>query len=102
MVYNPSLSLVTGFTFTGLAWVCLRLALAIWLFSTGFTGYAAVRIGPVQRAARLALGFAVLVPTLWIEAAATLAALAFVAADHAGRDRTDPDTSPKQQRRTNP
>jgi hypothetical protein len=61
----------------------------------------------VQRAARLALGFAVLVPTLWIEAAATLAALAFVAADRAGRDRPVAEEdgatiSPTQQGRTNP
>lgn len=105
LVYNPSLSLVTGFTFAGLAWVCLRLSLAIWLFSTGFTGYAAGRIGMIQRTARLALGLAVLVPTLWIEVAASLAALALVAADYAGRDRGAPedgtDVSPTQQGRTN-
>jgi TRAP-type uncharacterized transport system fused permease subunit len=86
LVYNPSLSLVTGFTYTGLVWICLRLCLAIWLFSTGFGGYAAGRIGLPQRSLRLALGFAVLVPTLWIEAAATLAALALTAMDYAGRD----------------
>ena len=86
LVYNPSLSLVTGFTFVGLGWICLRLCLAIWLFSTAFTGYAAGRIGLGQRAVRLALGLAVLVPTIWIEAVATLAALAVTAMDYTGRD----------------
>jgi len=87
LVYNPSLSLVTGFTFSGLFWVCLRLSLAIWLFSTAFTGFAADRIPAWQRGLRLALGFAVLVPTIWIETAATLVALAITWLDYQGRER---------------
>jgi hypothetical protein len=43
--------------------------LAIWMFSTAFTGYAAGRIGLASRAARLVLGFGILVPWLWIEVA---------------------------------
>ena len=89
LVYNPSLSLVTGFTFAGLAWICLRLSLAIWLFSTGFTGYAAGRIGLPQRALRLALGLVILVSTLWVEALATAVALALTGMDYASRDRDE-------------
>ena len=76
MVYNPSLALVTPeFTWLGFAWIALRLMLAIWMFSTAFSGYAAGRIGLASRAARLALGFGILVPWLWIE----VASLALVA-----------------------
>ncbi|MCV0395665.1 MAG: TRAP transporter fused permease subunit [Rhizobiaceae bacterium] len=77
MVYNPSFVLVTtDFTWTGFAWVSARLLLAIWMFSTGFSGYAAGRLGPSTRALRLALGFGVLVPWLSVEAACfTLIAL---------------------------
>lgn len=92
MVYNPSLSLVTGFTVPGLVWVCLRLCLAIWLFSTGFSGYTNARIGGLQRVLRLALGFAVFVPFGWVEATATLAALALTGSDFIGRGRAVPAT----------
>ena len=107
MVYNPSLALVVGFDPLGLLWVCLRLALAIWLFSTGFSGYAAARLGLAHRLARLALGLAVLVPSIWIEAAATLAAVALTTFDHLGtRGSAGPDqpaaTDPPTQGRTTP
>ena len=101
LVYNPSLSLVTGFTFVGLAWICLRLSLAIWFFSTGFTGYAAGRIGLMQRGLRLALGLAILVPQLWIEVAATIAALAIVGMDYAGRDSDGHEPATAKPGRTN-
>ena len=107
MVYNPSLSLVTGFTISGLLWIILRLCLTIWLFSTGFTGFAAGRIGVPQRALRLALGFAVLVPALWVEAAATALALALTYSDLRARGETSgeielADDTPPQKGRTTP
>ncbi|MCB1360691.1 MAG: TRAP transporter fused permease subunit [Rhodobacter sp.] len=86
LVYNPSLSLVVDFTWTGFLWICLRLSLSIWMFSTGFTGVAATRLALWQRAARLALGFAVLVPDPWVELAATAAALALTALDFTRRE----------------
>ncbi|MBR9766363.1 MAG: TRAP transporter fused permease subunit [Rhodobacteraceae bacterium] len=89
MVYNPSLSLVTGFTWVGLAWVCLRLSLTIWLFSTGFSGYASTRLGAGQRGLRFALGLGVLVPMIWAEVACTLLALALVWSDWRNRSRED-------------
>lgn len=67
LVYNPSLSLVTDFTLSGFLWVAARLALAIWMFSTAFSGYAAGKLNMPWRAARLLLGFGVLVPLLWAE-----------------------------------
>ena len=81
LIYNPSLSLVIDFTIEGFAWVCLRLALAIWLLSTALSGYAAARLPLWQRALRLALGLAVLVPDLWMEIGATVLALGVAGAD---------------------
>lgn len=85
LVYNPSLSLVTEFSFPALIWVCLRLTLAIWMFSSGFAGYASDRLKMSSRILRVALGIMVLLPALWIEALATAAALAFAASDFLGR-----------------
>lgn len=97
MVYNPSLSLVTGFSWGGLAWVCLRLSLTIWLFSTAFSGYASARLGSAQRLLRLGLGLGVLIPSPWVEVAATAAALALVWTDWRSRPREeDPATAPTQ------
>ncbi|MCA1336912.1 TRAP transporter permease [Pseudooceanicola marinus] len=97
LVYNPSLSLVTGFTWAGLAWVCLRLALTIWLFSTGFSGFASARLGAPERGLRFALGLGVLVPMIWVEAACTLLALALIWRDWQGRLR-DSDDAPAPER----
>lgn len=95
LVYNPSLSLVTGFSWGGLAWICLRLSLTIWLFSTAFSGYASARLGPAQRILRLGLGLGVLIPAPWVEVAATAAALALVLTDWRTRIREeDPDAVP--------
>lgn len=107
LVYNPSLSLVSGFTVIGLVWVMLRLSLTIWLFSTGFTGYAAGRIGALNRIGRLALGFAVLVPDLWLEIGATALAIALISYDFlaGGPARDEVETAgptPPKQGRTLP
>jgi TRAP transporter 4TM/12TM fusion protein len=85
LVYNPSLSLVVDdFSFAALIWVCARLTLAIWLFSTAFGGYSSGRLSAVSRMARIAVGLGILLPILWIEALGFVAGAAFVAADMAG------------------
>lgn len=91
MVYNPSLTLVIDVTPEGLVWVCLRLGLALWMLNTGFAGYGGARIGIPMRVLRLALGLGLLVPVLWIEAAATLLALGLVWLDwRAGKAEAPP------------
>ncbi|RVV98060.1 TRAP transporter fused permease subunit [Mesobaculum littorinae] len=95
MVYNPSLALVAdGFSYEGLAWICLRLMLCIWMFSTAFAGVGAGRLGVPMRVARLALGLIVLVPELWIEALAAAAALALAIADLRPRIAAEGDDGP--------
>ncbi|MEO3388684.1 TRAP transporter fused permease subunit [Mesorhizobium sp. CAU 1741] len=95
MVYNPSLSLVVDFTVTGFIWVALRLSLAIWLFSTAFTGYASGKLTFGWRIVRVVLGLAVLIPFLWLEVAAALLAALVAYRDLAmGRPSVADDISP--------
>ncbi|PAU74822.1 TRAP transporter permease [Halomonas salipaludis] len=68
LVYNPSLSLVEAFQWDSFLWAVARLTLAIWLFSSAVSGYAAAHLGAVSRTIRLAIGFSILVPVVWIEA----------------------------------
>ncbi len=81
LIYNPSLSLVVDFDIPEFLWICLRLALAVWLLSTGVSGYAAARLPLWQRAIRIALGVVALVPQLGVEIAGTVAALGITGAD---------------------
>lgn len=92
MVYNPSLTLVIDVTATGLTWVCLRLALSIWMLTTGFAGYGGARLPLWSRALRLVVGFGMLFPELSAEVAGTLVALALAALDwRAGRADSGPE-----------
>ncbi|AUH32634.1 hypothetical protein CUV01_03880 [Paracoccus tegillarcae] len=91
LVYNPSLSLVADFTVSGLLWIILRLSIVIWLFSTGFAGYAADRLPMPMRLLRFAVGFGMLFPVLWVEVAFTLAGLAMTAMDWRASHRPDAD-----------
>ncbi len=81
LIYSPSLSLVVDFSIEGLVWVCLRLLLAIWLLSSGVSGYAAARLPLWQRLARIAIGIIALMPALGVEIAATVVALGISGAD---------------------
>lgn len=91
LVYNPSLSLVADFSVTGLVWIMLRLGLAIWMFSTGFSGYSADRLPPVMRMLRFVTGFGMLVPVIWIEALFTAVGLALIVMDWRASQQSDPD-----------
>jgi TRAP transporter 4TM/12TM fusion protein len=81
LVYNPSLSLVEGFSFPALIWVCLRLSAAIWLLSTAFAGYANERLSVLSRVLRAAVAFAALVPVFWVECLGFAAGCLFIASD---------------------
>lgn len=70
-VYSPSLLLVAGeFSWTELATTILRLLAAIWMFGSGLGGAdpALGRLGPAQRAIRLAAGAAAMIPmaAVWL------------------------------------
>ena len=80
-VYNPSLSLVVGFETVPFLWVSARLALAIWLMTTALGGVDRAPLPAWSRAARAALGFAVLIGIVWVQAAAAAAALALLFVD---------------------
>lgn len=81
LVYNPSLSLVVEFDIAAFIWICLRLAAAIWLIATAFSGYAGGAIKFPMRLVRLALGLGAVMPWLWLEIVCFAAALLIIAAD---------------------
>ena len=51
-IYDNNLLLLTGFTFVGLAWVVLKLGLALWMLSTSFVGFDTLPLSPLERIAR--------------------------------------------------
>ena len=67
LVYNPSLSIVVAFETGEFSWICVRLALAIWLFTTALAGVDARDLHPISRFARLVAGFGCLVAIPWVE-----------------------------------
>lgn len=82
LVYNPSLSLVIDVTAQDLIWVCVRLALSIWMLTTGFAGYAGARLPLWMRLLRIAVGLGILLPGFWLEAGVTIAAIAVSISDY--------------------
>jgi TRAP transporter 4TM/12TM fusion protein len=77
-VYNPSLVLVLGVDWGGLASVLVRLPLAIWLVATGTSGVDPDRLNPLERVARTALGLAMLLPFIPVQIGAFAAGAALV------------------------
>ncbi len=80
-IYNPSLTLITAFTWPEFIWACLRLALAIWMLASGLGGYDRARLDFLSRAVRAAAGFLMLMPGLAIEAGAVASAFLMLAYD---------------------
>jgi len=80
MIYNPSLVLVTeSFSTVEFAWVVARLALAIWLLTTGLSGYAGVRLSRPERVARAIAAVAALWPVLVVEIVAVAVGVGLIA-----------------------
>ncbi|MBR9851927.1 MAG: TRAP transporter fused permease subunit [Rhodobacteraceae bacterium] len=61
-IFNPEIVLVEGFSVLGLLLACLRLGMAVWLIATALTGHEKTSLPVWQRAARLALPIALIVP----------------------------------------
>ena len=81
-VYNPSLSLVTGFETLPFLWVSARLGLTIWLMTTALGGIDRAPLPPWSRAGRLALGMAALLDMTGIQIAAVLASAVLLFVDY--------------------
>lgn len=71
-IFNPSITLVEGFTVPIFIWDCLRLSLAVWLMATGLFGFEIRAISIVQRFFRLAIVVALIFPDPVIGAASLL------------------------------
>lgn len=101
LVYNPALSLVVEFDVVAFVWICLRLAAAIWLIATAFSGHAGSTVGPTMCAVRLGAGIGILMPWLWLEVACFAVAAAILTGDarsgalsNVGREKTRPARIP--------
>jgi TRAP transporter 4TM/12TM fusion protein len=82
-VYNPSLTLVVGFEWPAFLWIVLRLALSVWLLTTGLGGVDSRPLPHWSRAARVLLGVAVLIAEWRTQLAALLLGCALVAFERA-------------------
>ena len=70
-IYEPSLLLVVSdYTWGEFAWVMTRLLLAIYLLTTGMSGYGAEQLGALSRVVRVAAGLLMLftIPAIQIPA----------------------------------
>ena len=91
-IFNPSITLVEGFTVPIFVWACLRLGLAVWLFSTGLIGYEKRALPIWQRTLRLAVGLALIIPIPIVEFASIATGALLVGIQ---RWRNSPQTSPE-------
>ena len=95
LVYNPALSLVESFDAIAFFWVLVRLGVAIWLFTTGFSGYDGGTLPAWSRLLRVALGLSVLLPFAAVEIGALLLAVAILVFERLRHGRAAPQTSPQ-------
>ena len=72
-IFNPSITLVEDFTIPVFAWACARLAMAVWLMSTGLIGFEAGNLPLWQRILRLAIALTLIIPTPLVGTAAFVA-----------------------------
>lgn len=78
-IFNPEIILVEGFTVVGLVLACLRLGMAVWMIATALSGYEKTRLPIWQRAIRLALPIALIVPLPIFELASLAIGVALIA-----------------------
>lgn len=75
-VYNPSLMLITDFSWPEFLWASVRLVLAIWILTTGLGGFDRTRLDMLSRTIRVAAGIAMLMPGGIVETIAVVVAIA--------------------------
>ena len=81
LVYNPTLSIVVGFDPADFIWICMRLALAIWLLTTALAGTDARTLHPISRLIRGVAAFGMLAAIPWVGVVSFAAGVAIVAAE---------------------
>ncbi len=72
-IFNPSITLVDGYSLPLFAWAAARLAFALWLLATGLLGHEGGPLPLWQRALRLAAALALISPLAEIAGAGLLA-----------------------------
>ena len=77
-IYDNNLLLLTGFSFTGLAWVVLKLGLALWMLSTSFVGFDTSQLGALERIARTVVAILLAVTVFELNLAGLVIGFAFL------------------------
>ena len=77
-IYDNNLLLLTGFSFMGLAWVVLKLGLALWMLSTSFVGFDTSQLGPLERIARTVVAILLAVTVFELNLAGLVIGFAFL------------------------
>ena len=77
-IYDNNLLLLTGFTYTGLAWVVLKLGLALWMLSTSFVGFDTSQLGALERIARTVVAILLAVTVFEFNLAGLVIGFAFL------------------------
>jgi len=77
-IYDNNLLLLTGFSFMGLAWVVLKLGLALWMLSTSFVGFDTSQLGALERIARTVVAILLAVTVFELNLAGLVIGFAFL------------------------
>ncbi|MEM5582114.1 TRAP transporter fused permease subunit [Roseibium sp. AS2] len=86
---------VTSVSWAGLGWIVLAFTISMWLLTSAMAGYEKNRLFPLERIARIAAGFAILVPNYLVAGPAFLAAAALLVAHRFLRGAPSPTAIPK-------
>lgn len=81
-VFDNSMLLILGFTWTELAWTLVRACASIWLLSTAIAGFEAGRIGMPMRVLRIALAVALVYQDAAVQSAALAAGVLVTGLSH--------------------
>jgi TRAP-type uncharacterized transport system fused permease subunit len=69
---------ITTVSWAGLGWIIAAFALAMWLIASGLCGFDRARLTPVERVARVGIGFVALAPQMLVAGAAAIIGLALI------------------------
>ena len=87
IIFNPSITLVEGFSVLTFIWVSIRLAIAVWLITTSLLAFDAGVVPLWQRILRFAIAIALIAPIPVVEIVSFIAALSCIGYQRIFRQR---------------